>query len=342
LASTHISVEQWPDPQPWRASGQRYFSYKAYLRHQFGVRVQRVSVDARFTCPNVDGKVAVGGCVFCNNASFSPSRRPTGGPGPRLSIREQIDDGISRLQRRYADCEHFIAYFQPATNTYAPVDRLEELYREALSHPQVIGLAIGTRPDCAGDDVLDLLTDLARTRYVSVEYGIQTIHNRSLDWMNRGHHHDASIDAIHRSRGRGFEIGAHVLYGLPGESREDMQATAQELARLRIDAVKLHNLYVVRNTPLATQVEQGIVAPPTRRDYVTAVVDTLERLPPFTVIQRLGGEAPDKYFLGPTWCLDKSGLLQAIQEELLRRDTWQGKIFSDTDAPAAESAVPIA
>ena len=191
MASTHISVEQWPDPQPWRTCGQRYFSYKAYLRHQFGVRVQRVSVDARFTCPNVDGKVAVGGCVFCNNASFSPSRRPTGGPGPRLSIREQIDDGISRLQRRYGDCEHFIAYFQPATNTYAPVGRLEELYREALGHPQVIGLAVGTRPDCAGDDVLDLLTDLARTRYVSVEYGIQTIHNRSLDWMNRGHHHDA-------------------------------------------------------------------------------------------------------------------------------------------------------
>src|SRR5204863_4356501 len=148
----------------------------------------------------------------------------------------------------------FLAYFQPATNTYAPVDRLRPLYEEALAHPQVVGLVIGTRPDCVPDDVLALIEELATEYYVAVEYGMQTMHDRSLDWMNRGHHHDATIDAIERSRGRGFEICGHVILGLPGESHEDMLATAREIARLRLDAVKIHNLYAVKNTPLADQV----------------------------------------------------------------------------------------
>ncbi|MHB8861443.1 MAG: TIGR01212 family radical SAM protein [Pirellulaceae bacterium] len=324
MSSTYTPSERWTDSQPWRAAGLRYFAYKVFLRHHFGFRVQRVSVDAGFTCPNVDGSVAKGGCVFCNNTSFSPSRRLSQLPGPRRSISQQISEGISRLKRRYGDCEHFIAYFQPATNTYAPVDRLQALYEQALAHPAVIGLAIGTRPDCVGDDILSLLTDIARRRFLSVEYGMQTMHDRSLDWMNRGHHHDAMVDAVLRSRHRGFEIGAHVILGLPGESREDMQDTARELARLQVDAVKLHNLYVVRNTSLAEQVERGETRLVSRDEYVRSAVDTLERLPPHTVIQRMGGEAPGQYFLGPSWCLDKSGLQRAIEQELVRRDTCQG------------------
>jgi radical SAM protein (TIGR01212 family) len=327
LQSTYERPELWVQENHWRTAGLRYFSYKFFLRNQFGLRVQRVSVDGGFTCPNVDGKVAHGGCTFCDNRSFSPSRRLPVVPGPRRSVADQLAEGIRRLQRRYTDCEQFIAYFQPATNTYAPVDRLRSLYDQALAHPQVIGLAIGTRPDCVPNAVLDLLSELAERTFLSVEYGMQTIHARSLDWMNRGHYHDAMVDAVARSRGRGFEIGAHVILGLPGESRDDMQQTARELARLNVDAVKLHNLYVVERTPLADQLRQGQVQLIDRTAYVDSVVDTLERLPPHTVVQRMGGEAPGEYFVAPTWCLDKTGLRLAIDEQLRRRDTWQGKYY---------------
>ncbi|MHB8973684.1 MAG: TIGR01212 family radical SAM protein [Pirellulaceae bacterium] len=334
MSSTYTPPERWTEKQPWQAAGLRYFPYRVFLQHQFGVRVQRVSVDAGLTCPNVDGTVATGGCVFCDNASFSPSRRLAVVSGPRRSISDQIQEGILRLQRRYGDCEHFIAYFQPATNTYAPVDRLRVLYEQALAHPQVIGLAIGTRPDCVGPDILDLLTEIARRRFLSVEYGMQTRHDRSLDWMNRGHHHGAMVDAVSRSRNRGFEIGAHIILGLPGESREDMRDTARELARLRVDAVKLHNLYVVRDTMLAEQVRSGETHLLSRNEYVRSVVDTLELLPPYTVIQRIGGDAPGQYLLDPSWCLDKAGLQLAIQEELVRRDTCQGRHWA---APAVQA-----
>jgi hypothetical protein len=189
----------------------------------------------------------------------------------------------------------------------------------------VIGLAIGTRPDCVGPDILDLLADIARRGFLSVEFGMQTMHDRSLDWMNRGHDHEAMADAVSRSRDRGFEIGAHIILGLPGESREDMRDTARELARLRVDAVKLHNLYVVRDTTLAEQVRRGETRLLSRDEYVRSVVDTLELLPPTTVIQRMGGDAPGKYFLGPSWCLDKAGLQLAIQEEMVHRGTYQGR-----------------
>jgi uncharacterized protein len=332
VTSTYCHPDRWPWQESWQAAGLRYFTYKFFLQRQFGHRVQRVSVDAGFTCPNVDGTVARGGCVFCNNASFSPSRRPTPARMRRRSITEQIEEGIGRLRSRYRDCEHFLAYFQPATNTYAPVPQLRALYEEALTHPRILGLAIGTRPDCAGDEVLDLLTDFAQRAFLSVEFGMQTLHNRSLDWMNRGHHHDAMVDAVQRSRGRGFEIGAHVVLGLPGESRADTLATARELARLEVGAVKLHNLYVAHGTPLADQVERGEVQLLERDQYVQRVADVLEALPPYAVIQRLGGEAPDKYVLGPAWCLNKTGVRMAIHQELERRGTHQSQTWRGAES----------
>ncbi len=303
----------------WRAAGLRYYHYNYYLRQRFGGRVQKVSIDAGFTCPNVDGTVARGGCTFCDNRSFSPSRRI-----PRIDVPGQIDEGIRRLKWRY-DVDLFMAYFQPATNTYAPVERLRPLYEAAIAHPQVVGMAIGTRPDCVPDDVLDLLSEMAERTYLSVEYGMQTIHDRSLDWMNRGHHYDAFLDAMERSAGRGFEICVHVMLGLPGETREDMLATARELARLNVDAVKLHNLYAVKDTPLAEQLERGEVTLIERDEYVSTVVEFMELLSPTTVIERISGEAPPKYFLGPAWSLDKPAVKQAIENEFVRRDTWQGR-----------------
>jgi uncharacterized protein len=327
MASTNFAPSEAADqrgsPAPWRQAGLRYYAYNYFLRQRFGRRVQKVSLDAGFTCPNVDGTVTTGGCNFCDNRSFSPSRRI-----PRLDLIGQIDDGIRRLKRRY-DCDDFIAYFQPATNTYAPVDKLRQLYETALSHPKVCGLAIGTRPDCVPNDVLELLQELAGQTYVAVEYGMQTMHDRSLDWMNRGHHHAAFVDAVERSIGRGFEICTHVILGIPGESHADMLATAREVARLPIDAVKIHNLYAVKRTRLGDDVLAGKVQLMGREEYLRTVVDFLELLPPSMVIERISGDAPPDYFLGPSWCLEKPAVKLALEAEFKRRDTWQGRMNNE-------------
>jgi radical SAM protein (TIGR01212 family) len=299
--------------------GQRYQSFSRFLHRRFGTRVHRVTLDGGFTCPNVDGSVAVGGCVFCDNRSFSPNRRL-----PRASIRAQVERGVPLLGKRYG-ADRFLAYFQAATNTYAPVEKLRRLYDEALAHPQIVGLAIGTRPDCLPDPVLDLVEGYARQRYVCLELGLQSRHDRSLDWMNRGHHFDAFVDAVRRCRGRGFDVCAHVILNLPGESRDDMLATADALAALPVQAVKVHNLHVVRDTPLEQMYRAGEVRLFERDEYVGVVCDFLERLPPGLVIQRLSGDAPPDYLVAPRWCLDKPALLRAIHAELERRDSWQGK-----------------
>ena len=310
-----------PAEMDWRAAGLRYFAYGYYLKQLYGHRVQRVSVDAGFTCPNVDGTVALGGCTFCDNRSFSPSRRL-----PRQKIIEQIDEGIKRLKIRYK-CNHFMAYFQPATNTYAPVEVLRPLYEAAISHPEIIALAIGTRQDCVPDDVLDLLEEFAQRIPLTIEYGLQTIHNKSLDWMNRGHYHDSFVDAMERSIGRGFEICAHIMLGLPGESHDDMMDTAREVARSGLDAVKIHNLYAVEKTPLADQVRSGEVQLMEFEVYITTLVDFLELIPPTMIVERISGEAPGDYFVGPQWCLDKPRILKAVDDEFNRRNSWQGKQF---------------
>jgi radical SAM protein (TIGR01212 family) len=284
-------------------------------------------VDAGLGCPNADGALARSGCIFCNIDSFSPSRRR----GVR-SITEQIREGTGRLKRRYG-VEHFLAYFQPATNTFAPVKRLREAYLEALAQPGIVGLAIGTRPDCVSPQVLDLLAELSRQTWLIVEYGLQTIHDRSLEWLNRRHHYDAFLDAVQRSRQRQLDIGAHVILGIPGETPEQMRATAREIARLRIDSVKIHNLYVCRETPLADLWAAGQVPLADREQYADYVADFLELLPPGCVIDRLSGEAPPEYLLAPDWCRDKSAVLRAIEAELVRRDSWQGKRVGSGEWP---------
>src|SRR5437879_801745 len=301
------------------SSDLRYHAFSRFLKKRFGTKVYRVTIDAGFTCPNVDGTVAMGGCVYCDNRSFSPNRRL-----PRTTVREQVRRGITILQERYG-AEQFIAYFQAATNTYAPVAKLRRLYDEALDHPQIVGLAVGTRPDCVPEEVLELLQGYARDRYVCLELGLQSAHDRSLDWMNRGHHFDAFIDAVQRCQGRGLDLCAHVILGLPGESREDMLATADALAGLPVHAVKIHNLHVVKDTPLEKMYERGEARMFERDEYVQIVCDFLEHLRPEMVIHRLSGDAPPDYLVAPLWCLDKPALLQAVHDEMERRDSWQGK-----------------
>jgi hypothetical protein len=298
-----------------------------YLPEQFGCRVRKISVDAGFGCPNVDGTVGTGGCLFCNIASFSPSRRKAVG-----AIRRQIDEGAGRLRRRYR-ADRFLAYFQPATNTHAPLARLREVFQEAASHPEVVGLVIGTRPDAVGEDVLDLLAELSEKTWLSVELGLQTIHDRSLDWLSRGHHYGAFLDAVQRARRRHLRIGVHIILGLPGESQSDIIATARELARLRIDSVKLHNLHVARDTPLASIFASGQLHLPDRDQYASMVVDFLEELHLGCVIDRLSADAPPEYLVAPVWCADKPAVLGAIRGELERRDTWQGRLSSSIKFP---------
>jgi uncharacterized protein len=308
-------------PPGWRKARLRYFTRPHFFRERFGARVWKLSVDAGLGCPNRDGTLGAGGCVFCDPASFSPSRRQ-----PRRSVSDQIAAGAARLRARRG-AERFVAYFQPGTNTYAPVERLEALYDEALAHPQVVGLIVGTRPDCTGDEALDLLERMARRTWVSVEYGVQSIHDRSLRWMNRGHLYAAFLDACAWSRGRGFEVGVHLILGLPGESQEDMLATVREMARLGVDSVKLHNLHAVRDTPLAEMVARGEVRLPELDEHVTRVVDFLEQLHPTCVVDRISGDAPPEYLVGPAWCQDKAEIRRRVEAEFVRRGTHQGFAF---------------
>jgi uncharacterized protein len=311
----------------WFARERRYYSLGQFLRDRFGSKVWRVTVDAGFTCPNVDGSVAHGGCVYCDNRSFSPNRRL-----PHVSVRAQVERGV-RILEKYYGANRFLVYFQAATNTYAPADKLRRLYDEALDHPQIVGLVIGTRPDCVPDEVLDLVQSYATNRYVSLELGLQTIHAKSLEWMNRGHDLSSFVDAVNRCRGRGFEVGTHIILGLPHETPADMVATAETLAALPVDAVKIHNLHVVRDTPLEQMYREGQVRMLDLHEYVAVICDFLERLPPTMVIQRLSGDAPPQYLVAPDWCLNKPALLTAIRQELTRRDSWQGRFYQPGQPP---------
>jgi len=310
----------------------RFRAFGAELRSRFGGRVQRVSIDAGFTCPNVDGTVARGGCNFCDNRSFSPSRRV------RLAaVADQLTRGIASVRHRYKNVSGFVAYFQPATNTYAPVDQLEEVYRLALNHsPEIVGLAIGTRPDCVPNSALDLIGQLATESYVSLEYGMQTRHDVSLQWMNRAHKHAHMVDAMQRSRGRGFETCAHIILGIPGETRDLMLHTARSIGVLGVDAIKLHNLYAVHGTPLGDQVLSGAIKLMERRDYVETIVEFLRLIPDHVVVERVSGDAPPDFLIEPRWCLEKSVLRKEIEDEMIRLNAFQGDSYDASWQDIAE------
>lgn len=334
-ANTHFE-----DPLTWMQGESPIHAFGPSLRRRFGGRVQRVSIDAGFTCPNVDGAVAHGGCNFCDNRSFSPSRRV------RLKqVREQLESGIRTVRERYRKVAGFIAYFQPATNTYAPVEQLREVFEIALNldgvvEDPIVGLAIGTRPDCVPESVLELLEELSSRTYVSLEYGMQTIHQPGLDWMNRAHSHREMINAIDRSRGRGFETCAHVILGIPGEGHAEMMQTADEIGVLGFDAIKLHNLYAVKGTPLGEQVLRGDIRMMDREPYVQTVVDFLQRVPPTTIVERVSGDAPRDFLIEPKWCLEKSSLRLAIEAEFARRGTRQGSDYVEPKVLPSERPVP--
>ena len=265
-------------PLEWAQKGLRFHALSHFLRQQFGRKVWKISIDAGLSCPNLDGTVASGGCIFCDARSFSPSRRLG---GASLTVAKQISEGSDRLRRKYGNsADTFIAYFQPATNTHGSVQELLPLWQQAANHPGIVGLAIGTRPDCADEDILAALEMIAAQKWVSIEFGLQSIHQHSLNWLRRGHNYECFQNAVVRARKRGLHVGAHLILGLPGETHEQMTETAREMARLGVHALKLHNLYVVRDTPLAALWKQGELSLPSYDQYVQMVVDFLERTPP--------------------------------------------------------------
>ena len=304
-------------PAFWNNS-KRYYDLKSYWRNRFGCKVYKLPIDAGFTCPNRDGHIAVGGCAYCDGRG---SKLRQAGPLP--SITAQIEKGKAyyTVHRRAGK---FIAYFQTFTNTYGALEELRRLYDEALAQPDVIGLSIGTRPDCIPDPVLDLLEGYTRQAHIWLELGLQSIHDRTLADLNRGHDARTFFDAVARVQGRGIHLCVHIIVGLPGENRADILATAHALADLPIQGVKIHSLLALRGTPLGRRYENGDVFLITKEEYVTTVCDILEILPPAMVIQRLTADGYKDIFLGPSWAVNKMDALNSIDWELKRRRSWQG------------------
>jgi len=305
-----------------KISVRRYNAFGQYMKALYGLPVYKVNVDAGFTCPNRDGSIATGGCIYCNNDSFRPSACSS-----IVSLRDQIGNGIPYLRSRYG-AEKFIVYFQPYTNTYASVDILERLYRDALDNPGVVGLAIGTRPDCVDEEKIALLESLAKESFVLVEYGLQSIYDRTLKFINRGHDFACFRNALAMTAGRGIRVGAHLILGFPTETRSEMLAMADELSTLPIEFLKIHQLQVVRDTALA---ELYLSKPfPTfgYEDYIAMLADFLERLDPRIVLQRLFAAAPDDILIAPTWNKTRNKFLNDLDAYLESRGSYQGKYRS--------------
>ncbi|MFZ0133012.1 MAG: TIGR01212 family radical SAM protein [Desulfobacterales bacterium] len=297
----------------------RYNDYTTYLRSIYGCRVQKISVDAGLTCPNRDGTLSTGGCIYCNDRGSG-----TGAHAGGLSITDQLLAGKAALSRRYK-AKKFIAYFQSFSNTYAPVARLRRLYGEALAVDDIVGLAIGTRPDCASDPVLDLLAGYAADHLVWIEYGLQSAHDATLALINRGHDAACFRKAVTAAHARGLNVCAHVILGLPTEGRAEMLETACFLADLPVLGVKLHLLYVVRGTALERLYRAGDYRCLSQAAYVDLVCDFLERLPARMVIQRLTGDPHRAELVAPLWSLRKRETLDLIAAVFAQRDSWQGR-----------------
>lgn len=297
---------------------QRYYSFNSYLKEVFGCKVYKVNVDAGFTCPNRDGTLGTGGCIYCNNDSFRPSSCK-----PTMTISEQIRNGIRYVSSRY-EAKRFLVYFQPYTNTYADTNQLERLYREALSEPFVVGLAIGTRPDCIDDDKLSLFQELSKDRFILVEYGLQSVYDKTLRFINRGHDYQTFLDAIYKTSSRGIHVGAHIIVGFPTETRQEMLAMADILSELPVGFLKIHQLQVVRDTVLADLYQKEPFYTFGYEDYLDFVVDFLERLSPKIVIQRLFATAPEEILIAPIWEKSRQSITTDIQRRLQVRDAFQG------------------
>ena len=305
----------------------RFNTYSDYFKSRFGERVQKVSVDAGFTCPNRDGTLGRGGCTYCNNNAFNPSYCL-----PEKSIKQQISEGIEFHKVRYRRAEKYLAYFQAYSNTYADLDYLKKVYKEALDVPGVVGLVVGTRPDCVDDDKLDYFAELAKKVYLIIEYGIESCYDKTLEKINRQHSYEQSVQAIQKTAQRGIRTGAHLIFGLPGETREEMLQEAEIISALPLDNVKFHQLQIIKGT----QMSKNYALNPeefnlfTWEEYREFMIDFLERLNPRFVVERITGEAPPRFLAGPRWGLKRTDqILNLFEQRLEERNTWQGRLYND-------------
>jgi len=325
IAAENTTEKRTPVAKPtfWNNT-KRYYDLKSYWVNRFGCRVHKLPIDAGFTCPNRDGSVAAGGCVYCDGRGSALRQA-----GPLPSVGDQIRRGKAFYRQR-PKAEKFIAYFQTFTNTYAPVENLRALYDEALAEEDVIGLSIGTRPDCVPDETLALIRSYAEWSHVWLEFGLQSIHDRTLNQINRGHNAAAFLDAVRRASGGPILICVHIIVGLPGETHEEILETAKVIAALPVQGIKIHSLLALEGTVLGGRFKREEVTLMTREEYVGTVCDILEILPPGMVIQRLTADGYREIFLGPAWAGNKLAVLNAIDRELEERDSWQGNRWGGT------------
>ncbi|EHB67931.1 TIGR01212 family radical SAM protein [Paenibacillus lactis] len=308
-------------PRLW--GDKRFHTWNYEMRSQFQDKVFKVMLDAGFTCPNRDGTIAKGGCTFCSargSGDFAGSRRD--------DLVTQFNTIRDRQHLKWPNAK-YIGYFQAYTNTYAPVEVLREYYEVILKQPGVVGLSIATRPDCLPDDVIEYLAELNERTYLWVEMGLQTIHDSTSELINRAHDTECYLRAVEKLRKHNIRVCTHIIYGLPQEDHEMMLATGKAVSKMDVQGIKIHLLHLMRKTPMVKQYEAGLLRLLERDEYVNLIVDTLEFLPPEMIIHRLTGDAPRELLIGPMWSLDKWPVLNGIDAELKRRDTWQGKLWRD-------------
>lgn len=303
------------------SQGKRYRDYSTFIRQHFNNRVQKISINAGFTCPNLDGSKGKGGCTYCNNNTFNPKYCK-----PIKAISQQLEEGIAFFSKKYKTQE-YLAYFQAFTNTYAETKKLEEMYVEALTHPRVIGMVISTRPDCISDETLDLLEELAKKYFISLDFGIESTLNRTLEAINRCHTFEETIDAFDRAINRGMHLGGHMILGLPGESRQEMLDHATRLNRLPLDSLKVHHLQIVKHTMMAYQYKNdpSMFDLFTVESYIDLITEFIGLLRPEIILDRFISESPLHLLIAPKWKgLKNFEIISKIDKELDRKEWWQG------------------
>ncbi len=316
-----------PTEFPW-GDQRRFNSYNNYFTKQFGSRVQKISIDAGFSCPNRDGKISTGGCTFCSNDAFNPSYCK-----PEKSIRQQIEEGIEFHKRRYRRANKYLAYFQPFSNTYKPLEELKKIYSQALAIPEIAGLVIGTRPDLIDEDILQYLAEIQKTHYVIVEYGIESVYDETLRRVNRGHDFATAQHAVELTASYGLPCGGHFIFGLPGETKDMMLDAADIISQMPLTTVKFHQLQIFKNTKMADEYLQNQESFHLfeLEEYIDFVIDFTERLNPNIVIERFAGEVPPRYLLSEPWMkLRYDEVLARIEKRMEERDTWQGRLNQQT------------
>ncbi|SFS77287.1 TIGR01212 family radical SAM protein [Marininema halotolerans] len=319
-------------PAPLFWGEKRYHTFNYYLRNRFGGKVFKVPLDGGFSCPNRDLTIGKpGGCTFCSplgSGDFAGRRRD--------DLEEQFNKVKNRMHQKWPEAK-YLGYFQAFSNTYAPVEELRPMYEVIMKQPGVMGLSIATRPDCLPDDVLDLLEEINQKTYLWVELGLQTVHESTSDLINRAHDYACFLDAVTKLRARGIRVCAHIIFGLPQETPEMMLETAQACAAMDIQGIKIHSLHLLKKTPMVKQYKEGLLEFLDRDTYVNLVVDTLEMLPPSMIIHRVTGDGPPDLMIGPMWSTKKWEALTAIDDELVRRNSWQGKHWN----PSMTTPLPV-